>query len=110
MQLQEYINRRLTDGSITTDIGMIISHLADAAIAITQTIRVSGIEEDLGAETGAANADGDEQKALDVMAEEIIITHLKNTATSHILSEEQDAPIATGQDGKVMVAIDPLDG
>ena len=110
MQLQEYINHRLADGRITTDIGMIISHLADAAIAITQTIRVSGIEKDLGAETGAANADGDEQKALDVMAEEIIITHLKNTATSHILSEEQDAPVATGHDGKVMVAIDPLDG
>ena len=102
MQLKDYMNSRVTDGLITFDVAVIVSHLADAAIAITDTIRLSGIEHDLGAETGAENTDGDEQKALDVLAEEIIITHLKNTNASHILSEEQDAPIATGQDGNLM--------
>ena len=110
MQLKDYMNSRVTDGLITSDIAVIVSHLADAAIAITDTIRLSGIEHDLGAETGAENTDGDEQKALDVLAEEIIITHLKDTSASHILSEEQDAPIVTGEDGNLMVAIDPLDG
>lgn len=110
MQLKDYIDHRLKANSISEDVADIISHLADAAIVLTETIRLSGIEHDLGAETGAANTDGDDQKTLDVMAEEIIINHLNHTAASHILSEEQDAPIATGQSGELMVAIDPLDG
>jgi len=110
MTLEDYIKNRLADGRIGEDIGGIISQLANAAMEISSTIRLSGIEYDLGAETGAENSDGDEQKTLDVLAEDIIINHLKHTAASHILSEEQDEPIATGQDGQVMVAIDPLDG
>jgi fructose-1,6-bisphosphatase I len=120
MRLDDYLTNRCDDGRISLAEAKVTRQLAEAAIAITRLIRVSGIETDLGAETGGANSDGDDQKALDVMAEEIIIEHLQNTAAAYVLSEEQDAPIAlssdeaadaaSSQDQHMMVAIDPLDG
>ncbi len=120
MRLFEYLTNRCGDGRISFAEAEVMRQLAAAAIAITHQIRVSGIEVDLAAETGGANSDGDDQKALDVLAEEIIIDHLQHTATAYVLSEEQDAPIAIPADkgddtlashpDPMMVAIDPLDG
>src|SRR6056300_982683 len=120
MRLDYYLTNRCDDGRISLTEATVMRKLAASAISISRLIRVSGIEADLAAETGGANSDGDDQKALDVLAEEMIIDHLKHTATAYVLSEEQDAPIAlcsgegsetpASQNDQIMVAIDPLDG
>jgi len=120
MRLDDYLTNRCDDGRISLTEATVMRKLAASAISISRLIRVSGIEADLAAETGGANSDGDDQKALDVLAEEMIIDHLKHTATAYVLSEEQDAPIAlssgegsetpASQNDQIMVAIDPLDG
>jgi fructose-1,6-bisphosphatase I len=120
MRLDDYLTNRCDDSRISHAEAAVMRQLAAAAIAITSRIRASGIDADLGAETGGANSDGDDQKALDVLAEEIIIDHLKHTPTGYVLSEEQADPIAIHagmesspqdqQSDQVMVAIDPLDG
>jgi len=87
-----------------------IHALADAAAQISALIRQPHPTANLGAVKGSANADGDAQKALDVLADEIITAALRTSGVALYLSEEQDAPIPLNDDGLVIIASDPLDG
>jgi fructose-1,6-bisphosphatase I len=64
----------------------------------------------LGAATGAANSDGDAQRQLDIIAEDLCRDALAGAGVGPYLSEETDGPILLNPDGEVAVAIDPLDG
>ncbi|WP_408638429.1 class 1 fructose-bisphosphatase [Roseovarius salinarum] len=67
----------------------------------------------LGAALGDAvgqNADGDAQKALDVLADERFMDALGGTGVRWYASEEQEAPVAVDPLGRYALAIDPLDG
>ena len=65
---------------------------------------------------GKSNTTGDEQKKLDIIANEIMIHWLmKSGVCGAIISEENEEPIVmdllpNGKRGKYLVAIDPLDG
>jgi fructose-1,6-bisphosphatase I len=63
----------------------------------------------LGALVGE-NADGDQQKALDVMADEVFAAALEGTGVRWYASEERDAVVEIDADGGLALAIDPLDG
>ena len=85
--------------------------LAGVAIELSATIARPDSTAQLGAVRGSANADGDDQKKLDVLADEMIATAL--AAVDHVaayLSEERDAAIQLHDGGEVIVASDPLDG
>ena len=67
----------------------------------------------LGGALGAAvgeNTDGDQQKALDVMADEAFASALGEAGVRWYASEEQEEVVALDPDGKFALAIDPLDG
>lgn len=85
--------------------------LAGVAVELSATIAWPDSTAQLGAVRGSANADGDDQKKLDVLADEMIATAL--AAVDHVaayLSEERDAAIQLHDGGDVIVASDPLDG
>ena len=85
--------------------------LAMAAANIATVIRFRNADAALGAVSGSANVDGDDQKALDIIADEMIqnaLSEVKDVAS--YLSEEQDAAVQIHDDGTVIVASDPLDG
>lgn len=82
--------------------------LAGAAAAIAAEIRMPATALDDAA--GAVNADGDTQKKLDVIADEIVLECLSGTGVSAYLSEERDEAIPLAGDGSLIVACDPLDG
>ena len=85
--------------------------LAGVAVELSATIARPDSTAQLGAVRGSANADGDDQKKLDVLADEMIATAL--LAVDHVaayLSEERDAAIQLHDGGDVIVASDPLDG
>ena len=85
--------------------------LAGVAVELSATIARPDSTAQLGAVRGSANADGDDQKKLDVLADEMIATAL--AAVDHVaayLSEERDAAIQLHDGGEVIVASDPLDG
>jgi len=63
----------------------------------------------LGAEVGS-NTDGDNQKALDVMADEAFAAALPGTGVRWYASEERDTVEPIDPDGQLALAIDPLDG
>ena len=85
--------------------------LGDAACDIAALTAVNGLDgQSFGALTDGSNSDGDQQKALDVQADQLIERALTKTRTALYLSEERDAPVALAEDGSFIVACDPLDG
>jgi fructose-1,6-bisphosphatase I len=64
----------------------------------------------MGATTGSANFDGDAQKRLDVLANEVFTQGMRRAPVTAILSEEMAHPLALDVTAPLAVAIDPLDG
>ena len=56
------------------------------------------------------NADGDEQKLLDVWANDQIVDALRQAPVARIASEELKTPLTLNETAPLAVAIDPLDG
>ena len=82
---------KLRQGQISQTLCDAITVLCDAAEKIAQIAAQNGIgAASLGALTGAENTDGDEQKALDVIADELICAALAPTGIAAYLSEERD--------------------
>ena len=86
----------------------VILSLAGAASAIAAEIRMPATA--LDAAAGAVNADGDTQKKLDVIADEIVLDALHGTGAAAYLSEEREEAIPLDPDGGLIIACDPLDG
>lgn len=82
--------------------------IAEAARLLAARIARNGVEEHLGAAAGI-NSDGDAQKALDVIADDLFLTAAKAGGVRHYASEEQDIVLDLGA-GAWALAIDPLDG
>ena len=82
--------------------------LAEASVVLAARIARNGVEEHLGAAAGV-NSDGDAQKALDVLADELFLAAARAGGVRHYASEEQDAVVNLGA-GDWALAIDPLDG
>ena len=88
-----------------------VAALAAVATDLSATIRRADATARLGAVRGSANADGDDQKKLDVLADEMIASALANCAgVAAYLSEERDTAMGLDDGGDVIVASDPLDG
>ena len=90
------------------DTGAAIRALAAAAVRISAEIRAP--RQTLDAAAGEVNADGDVQKALDVLADEIILEAVRGAGAAAYMSEERDDAIPLAPGGRVVVASDPLDG
>ena len=90
-------------------LGDIIARMAGVMVAISRRIARGGIDEELGHARGT-NADGDAQKALDLIADEAFIAALTGSAVRFYASEEQETVCEMAKDGAFALAIDPLDG
>ena len=89
----------------------VILALCGAAIEISALAAQTGLTtEALGDTTGAQNSDGDQQKQLDVLADEIVSRALGATALGAYFSEERDDAVIFSQKGMLSLSCDPLDG
>ncbi|HGG05110.1 MAG TPA: class 1 fructose-bisphosphatase [Aliiroseovarius sp.] len=86
-----------------------IQRLASAATKLARRIARGGLDENL-AGTEGENAGGDQQKALDVIADQSFMNALKGSAVRYYASEEQDQVVELNPGGSLALAIDPLDG
>jgi fructose-1,6-bisphosphatase I len=86
----------------------LMSELARAAIVLARRIARNGLDEHLGALAGQ-NSDGDMQKALDVIADDLFLAAARRGGVAHYASEEQQGVVVLGA-GALALAIDPLDG
>ena len=88
-----------------------VAALATVAVELSTLIRNAESTAQLGAVRGSANADGDAQKKLDVLADEMIVSALADcVGVAAYLSEERDDAVTLHDGGDIIVASDPLDG
>ncbi len=87
-----------------------VSALCDAAKEISDLCAQGPLISGLGAVTGVENADGDDQKALDVQSDEIIIAKLRQEPVAYYASEEEEDINTLAPGAALSVAADPLDG
>ncbi|WP_019673898.1 class 1 fructose-bisphosphatase [Psychrobacter lutiphocae] len=88
----------------------VIDTIATVGKQITQLLRKGALADILG-EAGAENVQGEQQKKLDVIANNLLLEALTaNRHCSGVASEELDHATAGHQDGSLLVLFDPLDG
>ena len=84
--------------------------IAKAGMQVADVVALGHIAGGMGAPTGAANFDGDAQRRLDILANEVFIQGLRRAPVAAILSQESTPPLALDAAAPLAVAIDPLDG
>lgn len=83
--------------------------IAAAGAEIADRIAHGPLLGELGASTGM-NEGGDEQKELDVWANDRLIAHMSKTPVAILASEELNMPLPLNDNVPLAVAMDPLDG
>lgn len=110
MNLKQFLNAKRQAGIIDTDLLDVVEAVADATIKVAYQLRVAVLHGHVGA-TEDTNVQGEVQKPLDVIANNIFIESCQGSpAVSFAVSEELDDEIAVSPAGKFAVIFDPLDG
>jgi len=107
-KFQINLRRHLRERGVKDDLVHLICEIAEASNYIINSIRTG----DLGV-AGTSNLYGEQQLALDVLADRIMTKRLSHSGVvGNVLSEENDEIIcmSTECDGRYSVAFDPLDG
>ncbi|WNK00872.1 class 1 fructose-bisphosphatase [Thalassospiraceae bacterium LMO-JJ14] len=94
---------------VDSELSTVISAVADVAVQLSARISAGPLGGALGDAAGV-NTDGDQQKVLDIEAHEAFVAAFHGTPVRWIASEECETAIEQSSDGKLAVAIDPLDG
>ena len=106
MDLDNY----LLKNSKEEEISSIIKLLANAAIRISTTLRIIKPQKSILNNDIKLNSDGDIQKPLDIISDEILISFLEKSAAAGYASEEQEGYIDFKNNNNFIVFADPLDG
>ncbi len=113
--LVEFINDTQADFPYATgEFSQLLNDITIAAKIVNREIKIAGLA-DINGYFGEVNVQGEDQKKLDVFANNHFIAALKHGGmVCAIASEENEGLItynnATSQKGKYVVAMDPLDG
>jgi fructose-1,6-bisphosphatase I len=87
-----------------------VREIALAAAEMAELVSMGRLAGDHGAALGSQNHDGDAQKQLDVLANDLFVSALRRAPVAAVLSEELEEPILLQPDAPLVVAMDPLDG
>ena len=88
----------------------VVATMAAASAEIAGVLLIAPIVGQTGL-AGQINVQGEAQKALDVISNDIVLNHIRaNPEISILVSEELDEAVHFENQGRFMVATDPLDG
>jgi len=107
--LETYLNKKTSTTDVSQAVADTVFAIASATIEISTIIARGRLAGDLGASRGD-NADGDVQKELDLVANDIVIAALNDAPVAWIVSEELEETMQGTVGAPLGVAIDPLDG
>lgn len=104
--LTQYLNDQTCDTALTE----VITTVTDVGKTIAQLLRKGALADILG-EAGNQNVQGEDQKKLDVLANDLLLDALaQNIHCAGVASEELDHATPANTDGSLLVLFDPLDG
>ncbi|ASJ97904.1 class 1 fructose-bisphosphatase [Shewanella marisflavi] len=102
--------QHLTTQGIQAPLAQLLTTLADTSKAISHAVRHGALAGVLGA-TEQENVQGETQKKLDVITNEMLKDALKaDKSVRGLASEEEDHIVEVGESGDFLVCFDPLDG
>jgi len=107
--LKFYLAGWTNDSETRRAVAQTIETIAEACIEISGLVARGPLAGELGAEQGG-NADGDTQKALDLIANDLIIEAIQEAPVACLVSEELKEPFPISENASLYVATDPLDG
>ena len=107
--LKNYLADWANEANDKIAIAQTIETIAEACIEISALVARGALAGELGAEQGD-NADGDTQKALDLIANDLIIEAIQAAPVACLVSEELEEPFQIKKGAPLYVATDPLDG
>lgn len=100
----------LTTSTIDFALSDVITTITDVGKTISQLLRKGALADILG-EAGNQNVQGEDQKKLDVLANDLLLDALaQNLHCAGVASEELDHATPANVDGSLLVLFDPLDG
>ena len=109
LTLRSHLDRSASQSPHGAAVGEVIEAIATAAVDLAALIADGPLAGITGRVDGV-NADGDQQKDIDVVADDIMRRALKAAPVAAILSEEAALPETLDPEAPLCVAIDPLDG
>ena len=111
IKLSEYLSQQLAENpSLQRDLGKLVLDLAKAVKEIALLTSQGALAGVLGS-LESQNVQGETQKKLDVLSDEILIQTLRSgNLVAGIASEENDEPITNSKGGSFLCLFDPLDG
>jgi fructose-1,6-bisphosphatase len=111
IKLSEYLSQQLAENpSLQRDLGKLVLDLAQAVKEIALLTSQGALAGVLGS-LESQNVQGETQKKLDVLSDEILIQTLRSgNLVAGIASEENDEPITNPKGGSFLCLFDPLDG
>jgi fructose-1,6-bisphosphatase I len=99
-----------------SEVESIFTSIQVACKAISKLVKTASLEGHTGLHDGGTNTHGEEQKTLDVMANDVLKKAFQWSGHMHtLMSEEEEAPVlfaedVDGQEGTYIACFDPLDG
>lgn len=104
--LAQYLNTNAGSPALND----VITTVTDIGKTISQLLRKGALADILG-EAGNQNVQGEDQKKLDVLSNDLLLDALaKNAHCAGVASEELDDATPANADGSLLVLFDPLDG
>lgn len=104
--LNDYLTQRNTSQALTSTINTI----AHTCQQISDLLRRGALADILG-DAGTGNIQGEDQKKLDVIANDLLLQALcNNSHCAGVASEELDHAMPANSNGTVLALFDPLDG
>ncbi|MCL1067486.1 class 1 fructose-bisphosphatase [Shewanella olleyana] len=104
------LTQTLTKQAVSESLSQLILSLADCSKEISQAVRHGALAGVLGA-TEQENVQGETQKKLDVITNDMLKDALKAEGNARgLASEEEDYVVEVNKQGEYLVCFDPLDG
>jgi fructose-1,6-bisphosphatase I len=107
--LKDYLTRWAREDTLRKAAVTILLTISQACREISALVAQGALAGELGASTGKTSG-VDPQKKLDLIANDILVDHLKSAPVAAIASEELIEPLPLEIGAPVLVALDPIDG
>jgi fructose-1,6-bisphosphatase I len=107
--LKDYLTEWALEGRTRGNISITVQALAETSIATSELVSKGALGGSFGRVVTRRN-EHDEQKEIDVLANDSIVAALKAAPVAALASEEAPQPIPLDPDAPLLVATDPLDG
>ena len=105
-----YLSAYLSEYCKESSLNKVIINLSSAAIQISKIIRNLNNDMNNKGISETKNLDGDIQKPLDIISDEILMQYMSNAPVSGYESEEQEGFVDLKNNHDFIVIADPLDG